>query len=348
MKILHGVCGEGLGHAIRSKILIDYLKKKHDIIIAAGGRAYSFLSKHFDYVEEIEWPKAIYRDNTFKIFQTGLKILLRTITKTPQSYFKIKKIIKQFNPDVVIIDAEPICCYAALFNKIRCVSIDNPHSILFKSDIDVKLDEYIGYLILKLILKISIPKAEKYIIYDFFDEKNQDPHCVFVKPIIQEKILAQRPSYGNYVFVYQTSISNIKLIEILKEIDEKFIIYGFNKDAVDKNFIFKKFNENDFYRDIANAKAIITNGGFTVLSEALYLKKPIFSIPIKNQFEQMLNAKMIKKLGVGVYYKEIKKEYIINFLNNLENYKRNFRKYNPGNQTKTLELIEKEIFSLAN
>jgi len=29
IKVLYGVCGEGLGHAIRSKILIDYLKEKN-------------------------------------------------------------------------------------------------------------------------------------------------------------------------------------------------------------------------------------------------------------------------------------------------------------------------------
>ena len=52
---------------------------------------------------------------------------------------------------------------------------------------------------------------------------------------------------------------------------------------------------------LKQTKAIITNGGFTVISEALYLKKPIFSIPIKNQFEQALNAKFVEKLGAGVY-----------------------------------------------
>lgn len=346
MRILYGVCGEGLGHAIRTKILIDHLKKRHDIVIAAGGKAYKFLSKHFDMVEKIEWPGAVYKNNTFKIFRTGLKILLSTLTRTPSSYLKVKRIIMQFKPDVVITDAEPICCYAAMFNRIKCISIDNPHSVLFKSDIKIDYDEYIGYIALKLILKISIPKVEKYIVYDFFDEKNEKPSCVFVKPLIQDKILEQKPFYGDHVFIYQTSKSNIKLLKVLKTLNEKFIVYGFDKNIIDGNIIFKRFNEDEFYNDIANAKAVITNGGFTLISEALYLRKPIFSIPIKNQFEQVLNAKMVEKLGVGVYCKEVNVESLNSFLNNLERYRRNLWKYYPGDQREILNLIESEITSL--
>jgi len=346
MRILYGVCGEGLGHAIRTKILVDFLRKRHDIVIAAGGRAYNFLSKHFDMVENIEWPSAVYKNNTFKILQTGLRILLSTLTKTPGSYLKVKRIITQFKPDIVITDAEPICCYAAMFNRIKCISIDNPHSVLFKSDIEIDPDEYIGYIVLKLILKISIPKVEKYIIYDFFDEKSRKPSCVFVKPLIQDKILKQRSSYGDHVFVYQTSKSNIELLKILKALNEKFIVYGFDKNIIEGNIIFKRFNEDEFYKDIANAKAIITNGGFTLISEALYLKKPVFSIPIKNQFEQVLNAKMVEKFGAGVYCKEVNVRSLVSFLNNLEKYRKNIKKYHPGDQREILNLVEGEITSL--
>jgi len=53
-KILYGVCGEGLGHAIRSEILINYLKNKnYEIRIVAGGKAYNYLSDEFPFVEEI-------------------------------------------------------------------------------------------------------------------------------------------------------------------------------------------------------------------------------------------------------------------------------------------------------
>ena len=85
-KILYGLCGEGLGHASRSRILINYLKKKHDIRIVAGGKAFSYMSKEFDSVYEIESPlrlEPIYEitttDNTISIDTTD-----GTMTSTVQ------------------------------------------------------------------------------------------------------------------------------------------------------------------------------------------------------------------------------------------------------------------------
>ena len=132
---------------------------------------------------------------------------------------------------------------------------------------------------------------------------------------------------------------------ILKNIDEKFIIYGFNKDLIDGNLTFKKFNDEEFYQDISSAKAIITNGGFTVISEALYLKKPIFSLPIKKQFEQMLNGKFIEQLGAGVYKMDLCQKDLEDFLQNLDFYKKNLKSYNPGDQKETLKIIEDQIQS---
>jgi uncharacterized protein (TIGR00661 family) len=48
VKILYGVCGEGLGHASRSRILIHYLQQqKHEVCIIVGGKTYTILSKEF-------------------------------------------------------------------------------------------------------------------------------------------------------------------------------------------------------------------------------------------------------------------------------------------------------------
>lgn len=344
-KILYGLCGEGLGHASRSRILINHLKKNHKIRIVAGGKAYTFLSKEFDHVEEIESPRLIYEENTVRLFKSILVMAYRTIVSTPFSFFKVRKIINDFKPDILITDADPISHHVAHMSGIKRISIDNPQVMLHRK-YSVKVQELISWFTLLIALKISAFGADKYIIYDFFDEQVKDPRVLFLKPLIQEGILNKKPTYGNHVFVYQTSISHDYLFKILKKIDETFIIYGFNKDLIDGNLIFRKFNENEFYNDISKSKAIIANGGFTVLSEALYLKKPIFSIPIKNQFEQILNAKFIDKLGFGEYHMNLEEKDLRNFLNNLEYYRINLKSYNPGKQEEILGRIEEEIQKL--
>lgn len=344
-RILYGVCGEGLGHASRSRILINHLKKEHEIRVIAGGGAYDFLSKEFDFVDEIESPRFAYKGNQVKLFYSILYMLYKTIESTPFSFLKVRRIIKKFKPDLLITDAEPISHSAAFFSGLKRMSIDNPQALIYRK-YKVNFGEYLSWLLLIIALKVFVLNADKYIIYDFSDEQIDDPHVLFLKPLIQEGILKQKPKYGDHVFVYQTTISTEFICKILKKMDEKFIIYGFNKGLIDENLVFKRFNEDEFYSDISNAKAIITNGGFTVISEALYLKKPIFSLPIKNQFEQILNGKFIQKLGVGVYYMNFYEEKLKDFLNNLDHYKENLKSYNPGIQEETLKRIEEEIQEL--
>ena len=344
-RILYGLCGEGLGHASRSRILINHLKKNHEIRIVAGGKAYDFLSREFDYVEEIESPRFIYEGNDVKLFHSILVMLYKTIARTPFSFLKVRKIIKEFKPDLLISDADPISHFTARLSKVKRMSIDNPQVLLHRK-YKVTLREFISWFVLMIALKMSLFGADRYIIYDFFDEQVDNPRVLFLKPLVQDGILKQRPKYGDHVFVYQTSLSTEFIFEILKKIDETFVIYGFNKDLADENLTFRRFNEDDFYRDISNAKAVIANGGFTVLSEALYLKKPIFSLPIENQFEQILNGKFIEKLGAGVYHMKLKENDLKNFLNNLDYYKENLKSYIPGNQEKILKRIEKEIQTL--
>ena len=48
MRILYGVVGEGMGHAIRSRVVLDHLVSEgHQVHIVASQRAVDFLRRHF-------------------------------------------------------------------------------------------------------------------------------------------------------------------------------------------------------------------------------------------------------------------------------------------------------------
>jgi len=54
MKILYGVVGEGMGHAMRSRAVVEHLLAQgHEIEIMASGRAADFLQKRFGDVNRI-------------------------------------------------------------------------------------------------------------------------------------------------------------------------------------------------------------------------------------------------------------------------------------------------------
>ncbi|MFA5102406.1 MAG: glycosyltransferase family protein [Candidatus Thermoplasmatota archaeon] len=87
----------------------------------------------------------------------------------------------------------------------------------------------------------------------------------------------------------------------------------------------------EFFHDFASAKAVMVNGEFSTIREALYLKKPIFCFPIQHQFEQAFNAKCIEQMGVGVSHAKFCENDLKDFLDHLRSFQEPFQRYTPGN-----------------
>ena len=70
------------------------------------------------------------------------------------------------------------------------------------------------------------------------------------------------------------------------------------KDSTDGIVKLKKLDKEKFSKDLLSCSGVITASGFSTTSEALVLGKKLWSIPIKGQYEQLCNAKALKKMSV--------------------------------------------------
>ena len=86
-----------------------------------------------------------------------------------------------------------------------------------------------------------------------------------------------------------------------------------------------------FYDDLASSKAVICNGGFTFITEAICLKKPIYSVPAIGNFEQTLNGFYVQKLGYGEYHEVMSAEKVKAFLSRLPKYQERLKKVKKTN-----------------
>jgi len=344
-RILYGVAGEGLGHAVRSKTLIEHLQKKHKVKIVTASKPYQYLSKYFD-TEEIDYFNIIYRNNTAAPVLTFLNNLIRLPIIEIKS-FKIFKIIKKFKPDLIITDFEPYVDYYAYLMNIPVISIDNQHIVTDAEHKNIPNKFPIDKFITKTIIKFFIIKANKTFINTYYNVKSNKKNSVLIKPLLRNEIFKLKPKDGKHILVYQTSKSNKKLIDILQKIDEKFIVYGFYKYKNLGNVILKDRKEKEFLKDLSSCKAVITNGGFTLITEALYLKKPILSIPVKKQYEQILNGIYLDRLGYGMFSKETSIKEIKSFIKNIFKYKNKLKAYKKYNNNEALKKIDQVIKSLS-
>lgn len=329
--IFYCICGEGMGHAIRSSVIIDRIKDKYDVYIFSSDRAYKYLNEKFDNVYKIGGFNTVYINNKVSNTKTLINALKRNPLNIKEGYEELYKKARKLSPDVIVTDFEIYATMVSKLLSIPLISLDNIHMIT-QTAIDYPPKHQGEMLKAKGVIKSYIIKPKIHILTSFFYPKiKPKKRAVLYPPVIREDILKLKPTIENHIIVYQTSKESVKLVEQLKSLNEKFIVYGFNKDEVDENLTYKLFNENEFYNDLASAKAVICNGGFTFISEAISLKKPIYSVPAIGNFEQTLNGFYVQKLGYGEYHEEMSPKKVEKFLKRLPKYQEKLAKVKKTN-----------------
>jgi len=342
-RILYSVCGEGMGHAIRSSVIINHLLKENEVIIFASDRAYDYLSQKFENVYYIEGFNTVYVENSAKYTSTfiaGMKDLPKSLRNNMKILYNIAK---AFKPNIIISDFE---AYSNLLSKILgipLISVDNIH-IITQTNIELPEKYYAERLAAKGVIASFITRPKRYLISTFFYPEIKNENKVSLHPpVLRKRILNIKPYTGDHILVYQTSDSNSGLIDALKSFDEKFIVYGFKMEKEEGNLTFREFNEKEFFKDFESCKAVIANGGFTLMSEAIYLGKPLFAIPVKKQFEQIVNSIYLEKLGYGEFHEELTRENFEGFLSNIGMYHNALGSFKHDGNHQILKTLDEAI-----
>ena len=94
-------------------------------------------------------------------------------------------------------------------------------------------------------------------------------------------------------------------------------------------------NEDNFLDLLSSSDGVITNAGFTTTSEALFLKKPLFVIPMKGQIEQIYNSVSLEKIGV-----KVSKKFSIEQLDEIDLWLNNLKEVKINFENNTKELVD--------
>jgi uncharacterized protein (TIGR00661 family) len=305
MKILYGVVGEGMGHAMRSRVVIDHLVGEgHDVEIMASGRAVDYLAKRFDGVNRIHGMHMIYDENRMRRGATLWSNILAGTAALPGQIAAYFDLIKDFRPEVVVSDFES---WTYLYGKVHALpvfSIDNMQVInRCRHDPDIIAGHEADFQIAKAFVKGKLPFCDAYLVTTFFYPEVRRDKTTLVPPILRPEILAAARTRGDHLLVYQTAEGHEELARILADTGMECRIYGMRRDLaeeqVDGNLRYRPFSEASFIADLASARAVVAGGGFTLMGEAVYLHKPMLSVPVRGQFEQILNARYLERLGYG-------------------------------------------------
>ncbi len=344
-RILYGLSGDGFGHVSRSHEVAMHLRKQgHELLVLTYGRSLDVMRKDFTVIE-VPGLHLNYQNNKvdfWKTFSDSAKILL----KSTQRWRSIIKQIRAFKPDLVISDFEPVSAGYAHLDKKPLISFDNQHQLTNTSFTVPK--KYTGDLRTgKLIVNSYVWGADYYFITTFFKTKISQPHSFLFPPVVRSAVRRLKPKLGKHILVYQNSAFDYVLPELKKLAPQPFIVYG-ARDAVikDGNLTLKPHNQENFTRDLRDCRGIIATAGLSLISEAIWLDKPYFAIPVAKTIEQTLNALYLKKLGYGDYADIFTAAHGKKFLSKLAFYRKNLQKQPKEGTARLLKKFDAAIASL--
>lgn len=313
MRILYGVVGEGMGHATRSRVVLRHLLHQgHEVQVVVSGRAHAMLAEEFPHVRRIHGLALVYGENQVQKRKTFLANLNGLNVGLPDNMKTWFKLVREFEPEVVISDFESWSYLYGRNRRIPVISIDNMQVINRCAHGKLLKGHRKPYRLAKTIVKAKLPGCAHYLVTTFFYPKVRKKRTTLVPPILRDEVLAAKETARDdgHVLVYQSGESHGALVDVLRSFsDTKFRVYGLRRDLketeTDGNITWRPFSQTGFIEDLATSRACIAGGGFSLMGEAVFLGKPMLSVPLVGQFEQTLNALWLERLNYGLYRKEV-------------------------------------------
>lgn len=284
MKILYAIQGTGNGHLSRARDIVPLLQKKGELdILISGIQAdislpypikYSFKGLSFIFGKKggVDLMGTYLRNNSLRI--------MREIKSVP---------IEKY--DIIINDFEPISAWAAHLKKKPCISLSHQSAVLSKNAPVPKKKDRMG----RFILENYAPATAKYgFHFAAFDEHTYTP-------VIRQQVRELNVSDKGHYTVYLPSYSDEKLVKTFNKIkDVRWQVFSKHNHRPYKveNVTITPIDNEGFLESMASCSGILCGAGFETPAEALYLKKKLMVIPMKNQYEQYCNAAALESMGV--------------------------------------------------
>ncbi|WP_431165589.1 glycosyltransferase family protein [Tenacibaculum halocynthiae] len=294
MRILYAIQGTGNGHASRAIEIIPFLQRKATVDVLISGYQCE-LKFPFDIKYKLYGLSFIFgKKGGIDVWKTLQKIKLKKL------YNEIQSIPVQ-NYDLIINDFEPITAWAAKLKNVPIISLSHQNAVL-----DDKAPKYGTYKFERLILKYYAPANVK------FGFHFKPYSSATFSPIIRKDIRYRNSTNKGHYTVYLPAYSDKKIIKVLSEFKNvKWEVFSKHTDThkYKNNITIKPINGNDFIKSIASSAGVLCGAGFETPAEALYLRKKLLVIPMKNQYEQQCNALSLQEIGVTVLKKFNKNQY---------------------------------------
>ena len=304
-RILYALNGQGRGHTSRALGIAHSLRQRgHDVSFCCGGAAADRLRRRGESVLDVPAPAELVRGNRVRLLASAWRNAPLAV-RTPEIVDALTERIDDLDPDLVVADFEPFAPRAARRLGLPVVAL-NHQQVLTETRCHVPLRYAASAALTRLGIGVMAPRSlfERIIVPSFFfPPRRAGSTAALVPPVLRPDVLDAAPRRGAHVLVYVNHpAGSNRLLDVLRRVDALFVVYNVPRPPQPEaypNLTFRAPSRAGFVADLAACRAVVSTAGFTLLSEALHLGKPVLAVPNRGFFEQTVNALYLRRSGRG-------------------------------------------------
>jgi uncharacterized protein (TIGR00661 family) len=353
MNILYGVCGDGMGHAMRSAVLARHLEEAgHDVTFVSHDGAAQYLSRRTRlHVIHVVGMHSKITHNAVSPIGTILMNAMRLSTGATANMVASIEMMTRL-PDVVITDFEPASANYAMLMSKPLLAVDNVHFLNHcKHPPALLASDYSAAALMYQICENLIPAARRYLITTFAAAPVTRPTTSLHLPILRNEILAAKQSVAtseHVVAYFNDKADHAMLAKVFRQVGVPIHLYGSRgRRHQEGNVTFCRFSDEEFIEDVASCRAVIGGSGFTFMTEAIFLGKPMLALPYEMQFEQILNANYLAALGYGERCRKLTSESVRAFLGQVPRYAEKLREFRHDGNRGLFASVDQALLAVA-
>lgn len=349
-KILIGVNGWGRGHSTRCDVIgRQLIELGYEVKFLTDFQGYEYLSQRYSSSQVIKvrsYRPVIIGESINASINVFVAVFFK-IFSLPLITKKALRSIKDWQPDIIITDAELVTAKFAKKLKIPCIYLSSVSFMTycrlpFKLSFLQKSYLYLFNWILSDCANASLIIISKMSKLQLKEDIKDNVHLldVFLRPELKQN--PWKPQ-NTHILTYLrgTYIKRIlqKLEMVGKQMNRKVFVYGIEDRKNTAYLVFKPISDQYFIEDMLTADYVISTSGNQIIGELAYLGVPSLLLPEIGQFEQEFNATLASSFYTNMKTGDLKTITTSDIIKKLGSLKEKPHPYLKDNAQKAVALI---------
>jgi uncharacterized protein (TIGR00661 family) len=299
MRIIYGCNSQGQGHLGKAAVLVPLLEARgHEVRVISSGPT---PPANYQFTWHKHVAGLVYAiENGHADVGRTLRNWLQSSPSLLHSLKTLRRLIRDFKPELMISDFEPLTASPLLDPPCQVVSVCRQVALLDPQVATPAPTSTHARLVRTMIRLFTLGADRKH----GYHYSPQSHRCV--PPIIRPELFSLRPTLGEHIVIYNHHFVLQGEAErlIAWASDRRIAVRAYGFDDMPRGQAgyvrFQPSSRQQMLLDLASSRGVITTAGLTTPAEGFLLGKPVCVVPLPDQWEQQANAIHLQDAGMAV------------------------------------------------